>query len=325
MLADAAGWLCIGRPWPRGDASASPFPHGPHRTQRCGIAPSWPLHYHFMAVALSLFVCVLYPCPHQSQHQSYQHKLPLHPHHAPSSWPPPPHAIRCTHILTDPNIIVMLSSTVLETATLPLNESLRPLLSPALMESALWAASRWGATYLCPEEPLPRALEGSFGRPGQGPALVERLLQSALLCLTGFPAEAALQGVVASQLLPMLVRHRALCQLLVDGSAAWQALAAAAGSHSLSGCGLAPAAHRALLQHVALAAQGCADKDRANQYTSQVGCCCWVAAAGFALTTMQEEMARSYWMLHMHTHTHHTHTTHTHTHTHSCMSGHSLS
>lgn len=138
------------------------------------------------------------------------------------------------------------------------------------MESALWTAARWGCTFLCPEEPLPRALEGSFGRPGQGPALVERLLQSALLCLTGFPAEAALQGVVATQLLPMLVRHRGLCQLLVDDSAAWRELVAAAGSHTLAGCGVAPAAHRALLQHVVLAAQGFADKQRANEYTSRV-------------------------------------------------------
>lgn len=164
----------------------------------------------------------------------------------------------------------MLSTTILDTATLPLNHALRSLLSPALMESSLWAAARWGATYLCPADPLPRPLEAAFGLPGQGPAVVEQLLQSALLCLTGFPAETALQGVVATQLLPVLVRHRALCRLLVENSAAWRSLVAEAGSHTLAGCGLAPAAHRALLQHVALAAQGFEDKSQANEYTAQV-------------------------------------------------------
>ncbi len=119
-----------------------------------------------------------------NMHQPHTHSLsPTHP--------PPP----TTGLTSDSNLVVALSHSLLNTATMPLTPTLRPLISPTLMESALWAVARWGATYLCPEEPLPRVLEGAFGRPGKGPAIVERLLQAGLQCLTEYPAEGALHEV----------------------------------------------------------------------------------------------------------------------------------
>jgi hypothetical protein len=100
--------------------------------------------------------------------------------------------------------------------------------SPRLMEVALWAAARWADTYLYPEdEPLPEALEARFGAAGGGgQAALELLIRAANQCLTAYPGESALHGVVTHALLPVLVRRRAAAARLL-GAEAWQQLAAA--------------------------------------------------------------------------------------------------
>ncbi len=93
------------------------------------------------------------------------------------------------------------------------------------------------------------------------------------------PTQQTPTQVIATQLLPMLTRHKGICSLLVQppGSPTWHALVTAAASHTLSSCGMPPDVHRALLQHVALAAQGLSDASHAHEYTTQVleGVGCW--------------------------------------------------
>lgn len=126
-----------------------------------------------------------------------------------------------------------LSCALLELAGLCLNaDALRAgACSPRLMEVALWAAGRWADTYLFPEdEPLPAALEARFGGAGGGgQAALELLVQAANTCLTAFPGERELRGVVAESLLPVLVRRRGCAGRLV-GTDAWSALAGAFAS-----------------------------------------------------------------------------------------------
>jgi len=123
-----------------------------------------------------------------------------------------------------------LSCALLELAGLCLSPDARRagVCSPRLMEVALWAAARWADTYLFPEdEPLPEALEARFGAAGGGgQAALELLVRAANQCLTGYPGESELHGVVTHTLLPVLVRRRAAAGRLL-GTEAWQQLAGA--------------------------------------------------------------------------------------------------
>jgi hypothetical protein len=151
-----------------------------------------------------------------------------------------------------------LSCALLELAGLCLNAGARAAgaVSPRLMEVALWGAARWADTYLFPEEdPLLECLEARFGAAGGGGQVaLEMLAAAANQCLTGYPGEAELHGVVTGTLLPALVRRRA-CAARLLGCDAWRQLGGAfAARDALLSQGLPQKQQRALARSLCAAA-----------------------------------------------------------------------
>ncbi|KAI8465199.1 MAG: hypothetical protein J3K34DRAFT_461526 [Monoraphidium minutum] len=151
-----------------------------------------------------------------------------------------------------------LSCALLELCGLCLDPAARAAgaVSPRLMEVALWGGARWADTYLFPDEgPLPEPLESRFGGAGGGgQAALELLARAANECLTAYPGEAELTGVVARELLPALARRRGACARLL-GCEPWRALAAAfAGREALLSRALPQKQQRALARSLCAAA-----------------------------------------------------------------------
>lgn len=165
-------------------------------------------------------------------------------------------------------VVERLSFIMLETAALCLQDQARPVLSPRLLECAIWSTSRWVDTYLLPEEPVPDSL-ASILNP-QATQLVDMLVQMAAICLDQFPGEVQLHTVVCQSLLSTLVkRESTCCQLLSLES--WSRLATTftRQRHTLAQR-LSQKLHRSLARSLCQAAAGCADNEAARVYLQHI-------------------------------------------------------
>ncbi|KAG1679648.1 hypothetical protein FOA52_006165 [Chlamydomonas sp. UWO 241] len=167
--------------------------------------------------------------------------------------------------------ILALCEALLEVPALALEPGAAPVLSPRLMETCMWALSRWADTYLLPEEPLPGDLQQAYGAPtGRAGHLLDGIVRVALACLVNFPGEALLHGAVCGTLLPVLVRRKPLCRALVALSS-WQELCHAFASRAPALClSMGSKTQRSLAQCLCLASAGVMGPRAGQAYVTQL-------------------------------------------------------
>ncbi|KAL0051778.1 hypothetical protein WJX82_002011 [Trebouxia sp. C0006] len=138
------------------------------------------------------------------------------------------------------DVVEATSNALLGVAGMSLDPTLGPIMSPRVLEAAVWAIGRWADTYLLSEEELSPAMSQAFGPAGNGPSVLAALVQVAGTLLGGQAGEP------------------------------WHNLAGAFAQQAAALTGLSAKVQRALACCLCQAATGLADNAQRDQYINHL-------------------------------------------------------
>ncbi|KAL0028613.1 hypothetical protein WJX79_005646 [Trebouxia sp. C0005] len=167
------------------------------------------------------------------------------------------------------DVVEAASNALLGVAGMSLDPSLALIMSPRVMEAAVWAIGRWADTYLLSEEDLSPAMSKAFGPAGNGPSVLAALVQVAGTLLGGQAGEVELHTAVCTRLLSVLVRRRHVSHRLVQLQP-WHNLAGAFAQQAPALTGLSAKVQRALACCLCQAATGLRDDAQRDQYINHL-------------------------------------------------------
>ncbi|DBA71387.1 TPA: hypothetical protein ACH3X2_011192 [Trebouxia sp. C0005] len=167
------------------------------------------------------------------------------------------------------DVVEAASNALLGVAGMSLDPSLALIMSPRVMEAAVWAIGRWADTYLLSEEDLSPAMSKAFGPAGNGPLVLAALVQVAGTLLGGQAGEVELHTAVCTRLLSVLVRRRHVSHRLVQLQP-WHNLAGAFAQQAPALTGLSAKVQRALACCLCQAATGLRDDAQRDQYINHL-------------------------------------------------------
>ncbi|DBA87589.1 TPA: hypothetical protein ACH3X1_004612 [Trebouxia sp. C0004] len=179
------------------------------------------------------------------------------------------HASTASVFAGQADVVEATSNALLGVASMSLDPSLGPIMSPRVMEAAVWAIGRWADTYLLSEEDLSPAMGQAFGPAGNGPSVLAVLVQMAGTILGGQAGEVELHTAVCTRLLSVLVRRRHVSHRLVQLQP-WHNLAGAFAQQAAALTGLSAKVQRALACCLCQAATGLPDNAQRDQYINHL-------------------------------------------------------